>query len=246
MSSANLRAALGFLSALGKTATEPSPVTMAYFPLVGTALGSVVGLAWSVARRRFAPLLSAALVVATDAVLTGALHLDGVADTADGLLAHVPTKARLQIMSDPEVGTFGAVALVLTLVTRLAALSALEPSPALLGALYCSSRSVMVMGSRLLPYARQEGLASAFLPAGDGRDPALVAAVAGAGGALLLASSAAGRRGAAAVVAGWAASGLVLEASRRRLGGFTGDVLGAAGVAGETLGLVVAARGRRD
>jgi adenosylcobinamide-GDP ribazoletransferase len=246
VSSADLRAALGFLSALGKTATEPSPVTMAYFPLVGTALGSVVGLAWSVARRRFAPLLSAALVVATDAVLTGALHLDGVADTADGLLAHVPTKARLQIMSDPEVGTFGAVALVLTLVTRFSALSALEPSPALLGALYCSSRSVMVMGSRLLPYARQEGLASAFLPAGDGRDPALVAAVAGAGGALLLASSAAGRRGAAAVVAGWAASGLVLEASRRRLGGFTGDVLGAAGVAGETLGLVVAARGRRD
>ncbi len=108
-------------------------------------------------------------------------------------------------MSEPGVGSFAAVALGLALVTRVAALAALEPSPALLAALYCSSRSVMVIGSRSLPYARQDGLVSAFLP-GDGSararsTPALLAAVAGAGAALGLASAVAGRRGAAAVVA---------------------------------------------
>ena len=97
-----------------------------------------------------------------------ALHLDGLADTADGLLAHVPTKDRLEIMAEPGVGSFAAVALGMALLTRAAALAALEPSPLLLGALYCSSRSVMVVASRSLPYARPEGLVSAFLPGTDG------------------------------------------------------------------------------
>ncbi len=109
---------------------------------------SAVGLTWRRASRSFPPLLSAALSVAADCAVTGALHLDGLADTADGLLAHVPTKDRLEIMAEPGVGSFAAVALGMALLTRAAALAALEPSPLLLGALYCSSRSVMVVASR--------------------------------------------------------------------------------------------------
>jgi adenosylcobinamide-GDP ribazoletransferase len=233
---------------------SPSPLTMTYFPLVGAGIGGLVGLTWWRARRLFPPLLSAALAVAADCAFTGALHLDGLADTADGLFAHVPTKDRLDIMAEPGVGSFAAVTLGVALATRLSALAALEPSPALLGALYCSSRSVMVIGSRSLPYARPEGLVSAFLPSTEGlpategrgqTDEALVAAWAGVAAALALASAVAGRRGAAAVVAGWGAAAVVLESARRRLGGYTGDVLGAAGVACETSGLVVAAGGQR-
>ena len=234
------------LSPTGEPAPPPSPLTMTYFPLVGAAIGGLVGLTWRRARRSFSPVLSATLAVVADCAFTGALHLDGLADTADGLFAHVPAKNRLAIMSEPGVGSFAVVALGLAIVSRVAALAALEPSPVLLGALYCSSRSVMVIGSRVLPYARQDGLASAFLPltGGPGHpDPALLAAVAGAGAALGVASAVAGRRGAAAVVVGWATSALVLESARRRLGGFTGDVLGAAGVVCETSGLVVAASG---
>lgn len=100
----------------------------------------------------------------------------------------------------------------------------------------------MVIASRSLPYARQEGTATAFL-SNRQRDQAFFAAVAGAGGALALATAVAGRRGAAAVVAGWGAGALLLESARRRLGGFTGDVLGAAGVVCETSGLLIAAGG---
>ncbi len=250
----DLRAAIAFLSPLGKSPSTsaspvpPTPLTMAYFPLVGAAIGALVGMTWRQARRSFPPLLAAALAAGADCALTGALHLDGLADTADGLLAHVPAKSRLDIMSEPGVGSFATVVLGLALVTRVAALAAAEPSPALLSALYCSSRSVMVLGSRSMPYARQEGLVSAFLPREErsGRvDEAVLSALAGAGAALGLASVVAGRRGAAAVVAGWGAAALVLECARRRLGGFTGDVLGAAGITCETCGLVVAARATR-
>jgi len=240
--SSELRAAVAFLTPLGRKGPEPSPLTMAYFPLVGAALGGLVGLSWRQARRSFSPLLSAALAVAADSAFTGALHLDGLADTADGLFAHTPAQARLDIMSEPRVGSFAAVAIGLSLATRLAALASFEPSPALLSALYCSSRSVMVIGSRWLPYARREGLASAFLPSAGAPDPALLSAVVGAAAALVLASVVAGRRGAAAVATGWVTAALLLESARRRLGGFTGDVLGAAGVTFETAGLVVAAR----
>ena len=258
-----LRDAVAFLTPLrltrpGKSASAPSPHSMTFFPVVGAALGALVGLTWWRARRSFPPLLAAALVVGADCAVTGALHLDGVADTADGLLAHVPAKDRLDIMAEPAVGAFAVVAVGTALVTRMAALAALEPSVPLLAALYCSSRSVMVIGSRMLPYARKEGLVSSFLP-GPGlpatgppgtaaiprADWSLVAAIMGAAGALGMASAVAGRRGATAVVAGWAAAAVTLECAHRRLGGYTGDVLGAAGVSSELCGLVLAARGRR-
>ncbi len=216
---------------------------MAYFPAVGAALGCAVGWSWRLAGRRWAPLPAAALAVAADAVLTGALHLDGLADAADGLLAHVPAQSRLDIMAEPQVGTFGTVALGLSLVARTAALASLKPSPVLLSAIYGTSRAVMVVGSRALPYARDGGLATVFLPSGPGWDAALVANLAGAGAALALASVGRRGRGAAAVLAGWAAGALVLGLARRRLGGFTGDVLGAAGTLCETAALVMAARG---
>jgi adenosylcobinamide-GDP ribazoletransferase len=214
---------------------------------------------------------AAAVIVGADVALTGALHLDGLADTADGLLAHVPTRDRLEIMAEPQVGTFAAVAVALALLGRAAALAALPPSPALLAAIYCSSRSVMVVASRALPYARPQGLAAAFLPtpgdrlpagqdavrdappdshgqargaSGHGSDPALLAGVAGLAGSLALSWLAGRRRGAAALVAGWGTAAVVLVAARRRLGGFTGDVLGAAGVVAETTSLLAAALDR--
>jgi adenosylcobinamide-GDP ribazoletransferase len=236
----DLRAAVAFLPPLGAPRAAPSPETMTYFPAVGAALGSVVGWTWLLARRRLEPLPAATLAVAADALLTGALHLDGLTDAADGLCAHAPARSRLEIMAEPQIGTFGAVALGTSLITRTAALACMEPSPALLGAIYCSSRAVMVVGSRSLTYLRSDGLATAFLPRHGSQDASLIAGVVGAVAALALASVVDGRRGAAALLTGWGAGALVLEISRRRLGGFTGDVLGAAGALSEVAALVVA------
>lgn len=258
----DLRAALSFLTPLGGGGQVPSPTAMAWFPAVGAGIGWALGQGWRLASKIWPPLPAAALVVTGDCLVTGALHLDGLADAADGLLAHSPGRSRLDIMAEPHVGGFGTVAVGLALLGRASALAGLGPSPALLAGVYCSSRSAMVVASRALPYARAGGLASAFLPAaadaaappGTGqrslptppgpKDRALLAAVPGLAAALLLAWLGAGRRGPAAIVAGWGASLAVLGLARRRLGGFTGDVLGAAGVVGETAALLAAAARR--
>lgn len=235
-----LRAA-GFLTPAVPRSMEPTPRSMAYFGVVGACLGLAVGASWRTARRVLAPWPAAVVAVAMDTALTGALHLDGLADTADGLLAHVPTKDRLAIMAEPEVGTFGTVALVTTLLGRAAALATTEPSSLAVVSLWACSRSLMALGSRAMPYAREEGLASGFLT--DGTPDGVVASgLVGVVGAAVLATVARGRRGLLGVVLGTSAGSLVLLAARRRLGGFTGDVLGAAGVTCETVGLVVMAR----
>jgi adenosylcobinamide-GDP ribazoletransferase len=236
------RQAAAFLSPLVPGRGEPGPEAMALFPLVGAALGLCNGLLWRGARACLPPNCAGVVTVAADAALTGALHLDGLADAADGLLAHLPEKGRLDLMAEPAIGTFGALSLVLVLGARATALASAEPSPALLAALWCCSRSVMVVGSRVLPYARGEGLVSAFLADGEEGDEALRSGLCGIAAAVALAGVARGRRGGAGVLAGALAGTLVLWGAKRRLGGFTGDVLGAAGVICETVGLLVAAQ----
>ncbi len=232
-------AALAFLTPLGR-AREPDPSTFDWFPVVGALLGAAVGAIWWGANELWTPLVAATIAVAADVALTGALHVDGLADSADGLLPHLDRDRRLAVMAEPDVGAFGVTAVVLTLGLRVALLAALAPDPALLAALWCGSRTLMAVAARATPYARAgTGLAAAFL----GRSPARVA-VTGAALAVALAL-AAGDVGSLAgllallglVVAGAA----VVALARRRLGGFTGDVLGAAGLVGETVGLLVAA-----
>lgn len=231
-----MRAALSFLTPLGGPA-PPSSAALPWFPAVGAGLGLVVGLAWWAAGMVWPPLVAGAVVVAIDLALTGMLHLDGLADGADGLLApHLDRQRRLAVMADVDTGAFAVGAVTSVLLLRLVALAALAPAPLLLAGLWCASRTAMAVGARTLDYARPVGLATPFL----GGSPW---ALAGGGSALalLLAGAALGVAGAAALVAAGAAAAGVLGLARRRLGGFTGDVLGAAGIVAETAGLVVAA-----
>ncbi len=232
-------AALAFLTPLGG-ARDPDRTTFEWFPLVGALLGAAVGLVWWGANELWSPLVAATLAVAADIALTGALHVDGLADTADGVLPHLDRERRLAVMAEPDIGAFGVTAVVLTLGLRVAVLASLEPDVALLAALWCASRTMMAVVARSVPYARPDGgLAAAFL----GRPPATVAlegtVLAVAIGVSL---TVVGAVPAVAALAALAAAGAATVAlARRRLGGFTGDVLGAAGIIGETVGLLVAA-----
>lgn len=233
-------AALAFLTPLPVGAgRRPSGRTLLWFPVVGALLGGVLGLAWRGLDRltRGQGLLVATLVVAADLALTGALHFDGLVDSADGLLAPVERARRLVIMAAPEIGAFGLAAGVVGLLLRVACFAQLAPRPLLLIGLWCASRTVMACVAAALPYARSEGgLVSAFL---DGMPEALVIGIPGA--LLAVAASAgAGVRGPLAVAAGLVAALGVALLARRRIGGFTGDVLGACGFVCETVGLVVA------
>lgn len=229
-----MRAALAFLTTLGRSA-PPSASALAWFPVVGAVLGLVLGAGWALAGELWPPLVAAALVVTADLALTGLLHLDGVADSADGLLAHgLDRERRLQIMAEPDVGAFAVAVVVITLLLRTAALTALSPAPLLLAALWSLSRTAMAVAARALPCARPDSLASSFLGGG-------ATAVALGGGVLALALAAVdGFASVVAVIAAAGAAAGTFTLSLRRLGGFTGDVLGAAGFMAETAGLLVA------
>jgi adenosylcobinamide-GDP ribazoletransferase len=182
--------------------------------------------------------VAAFIVVLADLGLTGMLHLDGLADTADGLLPHLSRERRLEVMREPTVGAFGVGAVVVTLLGRFAVFATLRPAPLLVAALWCVSRTAMAAVVDRVPYARREsGLPSAFMGA-----PLPVFEVA----AVVLATAAlaaawAVPAGPVAVGSSLVGFGAVVLWARGRIGGFTGDVLGAAGIVGETIGLLVAA-----
>ena len=232
--------ALGFLTVLGR-ATAPTPAALVWFAPVGALVGGLVGLVWWGAGNLWSALLAAVLAVAADLLVTGMLHLDGLADSADGLLPHLDRARRLDVMARPDIGAFavGTVGVVLLLrVGGVAALPASWRAVAFAAGTWAAARTLMVGGLTQLPYARGEGIASGFRP--TGRHAAVPL---GVGLVLAFAGAIAGRGavGAASVSAGLVAGIGVLVLAWRRLGGYTGDVLGASGVVAETVALVVAA-----
>jgi adenosylcobinamide-GDP ribazoletransferase len=199
------------------------------FPLVGAALGAAVcGLA-VLLDRPLPPLVAAAVATAAGTLLTGALHLDALADTADALGGDSRERA-LEIMRDHRVGAYGALALVLDVVIKVAAIASLDRALAPVAAAAAVARSVPVVLGAALPYARPgAGIGRAV----GGRVQAVVAVALAAG---------------IAVAVGWWPLALVpLVAApvlglvvRRWLGGVTGDVLGASAELTEIAALVVA------
>ncbi|MBV9659805.1 MAG: adenosylcobinamide-GDP ribazoletransferase [Acidimicrobiales bacterium] len=233
-----MRSAIAFLTAVGRS-EAPGPTTLDWFPLVGALLGAALGGVWWAAGQAWTPAVAAAIVVALDFGLTGLLHLDGLVDSADGLLPPLDRHRRLEVMAAPDCGAFGVGAAGAVLLLRWAALASASRTRGflLLAGLWCLSRTLIAVVARTQPYARPAGgLASAF--SGPTRWPAL------AGGALAaLALCAAWRIGPGLAGAGAAilSGTLVVVLARRRIGGYTGDVLGATAMVAETTGLLVGA-----
>jgi adenosylcobinamide-GDP ribazoletransferase len=228
-------AALSLLTIFGR-AQEPTARAWRWFPVVGAAVGALVGGVWWLGDQAFPPLVAAVLVVAVDLGVTGMLHVDGLADSADGLLCHATRTERLRIMRAPEVGAFGVIAVAVVLLARVSALSAQPASILLIIALWTASRTVVAAVPGFLPYARDHGIASPMLMRRPSVWPVLALIP-----AAVVAVAADGVRGGAATAATVLGAVGVAVLAKRRIGGFTGDVLGAAIVVGETLGLITAA-----
>ena len=195
------------------------------FPFVGAAVGAAVGLVAVGADAVLPPLVAAALAVAAEAVLTGAIHLDAAADTADALGAATRERA-LEVMREPTIGSFGATALLVLLLAKTVALASLlaeERALAALAAAYAVGRAAPVALGWALPYARTTaGGGRALTDATTG-----VGALVAVGVAAVLAVVLAGLDGVFVVVGGAVAAVSVGAVARRRFGGATGDVLGA-------------------
>lgn len=238
---AELRAALMLLTRLPVWPGDaPPPVSHALwaFPLAGLAVGALALLVWQGAQLLdLPPVMAAVLALATMVLATGGLHEDGLADCADGLWGGRDRARRLAIMRDSRIGTYGTLALVLSLAIRGAGIVALGAGAGLALLLVSgASRAAPALLLATLPAARADGLGHA------------ASAGAGAGGAAVAVGIAAacllpfGLGGALLVGAGMA--GLVLgfgRIARSRIGGQTGDVLGAAQQLAEIAGWIVLA-----
>ena len=213
-----------------------------WFPLIGFALGLMLAVAHLFFSCLFPPLLAAALTVAVWATLTGGLHLDGLADCCDGLLATAQAERRLEIMRDPRLGSFGVIGLTLFVVLKILAtaslpsLGAFLPSFWLVGGLpntyfpigiFVLAASVsrwLIVPVALQPQARAEGMGAGFA---RGLTPPVVALAALVPLAWLILGALSGTW---SVVTALALAHLVAAAivafARARLGGVTGDIFG--------------------
>ena len=226
MSINSLRSAVAFLTVIPVAAGEGKPgarLGRAYFPAVGAVLGLVAGSVFALFAAIATPMVGAVAAVAVLAALTGGLHLDGVADAADGLFGRGDRVQRLEAMRDPRVGSFGAIALIVVLLGDVAALSALAPAGAIVALVVAGalSRWAMLWVIASLSYVRESGLGVAAGGANRAFDLIL-------GSALAALACMLDWRHAAVAVLLVAVSALVVGVvARRRIGGATGDIYGA-------------------
>jgi adenosylcobinamide-GDP ribazoletransferase len=233
MAWAGLRLSITLLTAVplpggpaGAPTRRSAAAAIYWAPVVGLVLGSVAaGVLLACRAGHTGSLVAAVLAVAVLAGLTRGLHLDGLADLADGLGSRRPAEQALDIMKRSDIGPFGVVTLVLVLLIQVSALARADQAGrgplAVVAAAVAARLAVMLACRHGVPAARPGGLGA--LVAGTVR-PTLGAAlvVAAVGGAAVL-----GWIYAVAIAAGLAASLALTALAARRLGGITGDVLGA-------------------
>ncbi|MCY4068808.1 MAG: adenosylcobinamide-GDP ribazoletransferase [Acidimicrobiaceae bacterium] len=236
----SLRAAWAFLTRL-PGGTHPRNDrelgrSVCWFPLVGVVIGAFSGAVYWWLHGPLGAALSASAAVAASVVVTGAFHEDGLADTADAL-GGVTREQRLEIMKDSRVGTFGVLALVLTVLVRVFAVSSLAPLDGLAALLlaHMLGRAMAVAAMATMPAVSGAGLGHSYTTHLCRVRTAVSVAVSCAAAAGL------GVPGAAGLAVAAVATVLVLTVARRAFGGITGDVLGAVEQAGEVAVLVAAA-----
>ena len=207
-----------------------------WFPIVGAVVGALSGAVYWALHGPLGALLAAVLAVAVGAVATGCFHEDGLADTADAL-GGTSRERRLAIMKDSRVGAFGVLALVLSTLVRVFAVSSLAPADGLIALVVAHmlgrTMAVAVMGAA--PPAAGTGLGhsyTAHLPRAWTAVAVVIASAATAG---------LGLPGTVSVAAAAAGAALVALVARRAFGGITGDVLGTTEQVAEMAVLVSAA-----
>jgi len=237
-----------FLSATGFLTRLPMPAWVGwakgrmarasrYFAIVGALIGLAGGLVWWLAGLIAPPGVAAGLALAALILLTGALHEDGLGDCADGLGGGKTKAKALEIMRDSRIGSYGVLALVLSVGLRWAALAALSPVWGVLALAISGGigRAMIVPATMLASYARPEGLASDV--AAGARASGVMATLI----TVLVLGLVGGWAGLLALLLALAISGCFLLYLVRRVGGYTGDGLGAIAQLGEITVMVVLA-----
>lgn len=232
--------AVQFLTRIPITARDaysPERLTAAarYYPLVGALVGSILASVYAVASMVLPAAVSAIVTIGTGLLLTGAFHEDGLADTADGLGGGATREDALAIMRDSRLGTYGTAALIIVLLLKVAVLTSLSPFMAAIAlvAAHSLSRLSAVFVIATSHYVRDEGTGK---PTAQGLNKtsltvALITGLAVVAGVLVLVPPFT----VGAALTGLLAGHMVLRFMvQRKLGGYTGDTLGAVQQSSET------------
>ena len=233
-----LRIAVGFLTVIPVRPTSQitrgqARAAMLLGPVAALPIGVVAGLiGWGAVVSGLPALLAGVLVVAAIAFGTRGMHLDGLADTIDGLGSGLDRDKALRVMRSGDVGPMGAAAVILVLLAQVVGVSTVLERPwgwVLVAALVAASRAALALGCAVgVPPARPEGLGALFAGTVRGRAVAavwvVVAAVVSGVGVL---TGMPWWQGLAAGAAALSGSAILLRRVVRRIGGVTGDVLGA-------------------
>jgi adenosylcobinamide-GDP ribazoletransferase len=239
----DLRVAAGFLTrlpGLGAPIEANLARAMRAFPLIGAGLGLLAGLVYALGYGMGLPPMAAALLaIGCSVLVTGALHEDGLADTADGMAGGRDVETRLAIMADSRIGAAGTLALVIGVGLRAAALATLATPGVAAAALIAAgagSRAIFPAFIHRLSPARPDGLgAMAGTPSSE------TSLIALGLGTLVIVLCVGITTGIAAIVAAMLGVAAIAVLAARKIGGYTGDVLGAAQQVAEIAILLVAA-----
>lgn len=206
-----------------------------YFPLAGVLVGGLAGLVFFISSAVFSPSLAAGLAIAAGLIMTGALHEDGLADTSDGIGGGKDPEQALEIMRDSRIGTYGAIALIVSIGLRWIALATLSPVDGLIALVvaHAVSRAVLPCILTSTNYVRSQGLALS-VAGGVRPDEAVVAALL----ALAIAMTSGPAAGLITIAATVLVAGFATAWILRRIGGYTGDTLGAIQQVGEIAALI--------
>lgn len=242
---ADLRMAASFVTILPVASSKPAgdgAIARATWalPVAGLLVGLAGALVYKMSSRfGLTPNLAALLALAATALITGALHEDGLADTADGLGGGRTRERKLEIMRDSRIGTYGVCALILSFGLRWSALAAIaNPWTVTLAlcAAHIAARAGVPAFMSLVPLARPDGLS-----ASAGPPPGRSVAIAFALGTLALALALGPGKALVALILLSLAGFMLARLAIRQIGGQTGDILGAFEQTGEIMILLVAA-----
>ena len=221
----NLRIAFGLLTTLpfklpDDWSAGDSGRASVWYPFVGLVIGALTWLTWKVTMLIFPALVAGILTLVAWVLLTGGLHLDGLADCFDGLFASASVERRLEIMKDPRTGTFGVLGLILILFLKAAILIMLTPATSFGILLAASLGRWCILPAALLPQARASGMGADFA-SGLRRSFIFWGALIPLAIAIIL-----GLHGILSSVTGLITTVFVLWLAKSRIGGVTGDVFG--------------------
>jgi len=231
------RQAIAFLTRVPLAGAHEADKAVAWFPLVGALVGVTVAGAYWVLFPWVPSLLAAVAVISLGVLLTGAFHEDGLADSFDAIGSGETGEDALRIMRDSRLGTYGTVAVILSVGWRVVALGSLTPAGAVAGLVMAHSlgRAGAVVLLAFSPPARSDGLgsSSASTATTGGVWFAVISGV-------LVSTLAAGFLVGAALVAVSLSALILRRTALRRIGGVTGDIAGACEQISEMLVLAIA------